>query len=268
MSATTQNEEKEASRQSTAGWELFALIAAGLILITPFIYHWRIEATTQPPVSIEAGFAGTPSCKPCHQAAYNKWQGSDHDLAMAEATEKTVLGDFGDVLFTDPYSMKNSRFFKEDDKFLVETEGPDGNVGIFTISHTFGFEPLQQYLVPFPDGKLQCLTIAWDIEKRQWYRLPPYDIDGHTDWLHWTKGGQTWNGMCAECHSTRLQKGFNLETESYSTSWFEINVGCEACHGPASKHVDWRNVRLWHDRILRITAFQFQQTISRQKNRS
>jgi len=86
---------------------------------------------------------------------------------------------------------------------------------------------------------LQCLTIAWDIEQQQWYRLPPYDIDGHTDWLHWTKGGQTWNGMCAECHSTRLQKGFNLQTESYSTSWFEINVGCEACHGPASKHIDW-----------------------------
>ena len=240
MSATTpQKTGEEGSRQSTAGWELCALVAACLILITPFIYNWRIKATTLPPVSTEASFAGTSSCKQCHQAAYKKWHGSDHDLAMSEATEKTVLGDFGDVLFTDPYSMKSSRFFKENGKFMVETEGPDGNVEIFTISHTFGFDPLQQYLVPFPDGKLQCLTIAWDIEKQQWYRLPPYNIEGHTDWLHWTKGGQTWNGMCAECHSTRLQKGFNLQTESYSTSWFEINVGCEACHGPASKHVDW-----------------------------
>lgn len=70
--------------------------------------------------------------------------------------------------------------------------------------------PLQQYLVPFPGGR-----------------------------LHWTKGGQTWNAMCAECHSTRLVKGFDIDTDSYNTIWFEINVGCEACHGPGSRHLEW-----------------------------
>ncbi|MEE4242922.1 MAG: tetratricopeptide repeat protein [Desulfopila sp.] len=189
--------------------------------------------------SPDSEFSGTASCKDCHQDAYRKWHGSDHDRAMAVANEDTVLADFNDVLFTDPYTLKQSRFFRQDGNYKVETEGPDGKPGIFTITHTFGFYPLQQYLIPFQGGRLQCLSIAWDVDKKTWYRLPPYEVEGPEDWLHWTREGQTWNAMCAECHSTQLKKGFDLATESYTTSWFEINVGCEACHGPASKHVEW-----------------------------
>ena len=221
------------------GWEICALLAACVILLTPFIYKLRVQAVIPPKTPTTVQFAGTAACKECHLDAYKKWQGSDHDQAMAVATEQTILGDFNDAHFTDPYTGKSSRFFRENEKFMVETEGPDGTPGIFTISHTFGFYPLQQYLVPFSNGRLQCLTIAWDVEKKSWYRLPPYDVSGPADWLHWTRGAQTWNGMCAECHSTRLQKGFDLGTERYNTTWFEINVGCEACHGPAAQHVEW-----------------------------
>lgn len=113
-------------------------------------------------------------------------------------------------------------------------------MGTFEITHTFGVFPLQQYLVSFPGGHLQCLNIGWDAQMGQWYRLlPPYKTQGPGDWLHSSKGGQTWNGMCAECHSTRLQKEFDIEAGSYSTSWFEIDVGCEVCHGPGSDHVAW-----------------------------
>lgn len=235
----TKEKVTKESESSTTGWEICAFIAVCIILVTPFVYKWRIGTSPEQIVSTEAKFSGTPSCKECHQDAYQKWHGSDHDLAMAEATDKSVVGNFNNAHFTDPYTQKSSRFFRENGKFMVETEGPDGVDGVFSISHTFGFYPLQQYLVPFPGGRLQCLSIAWDVDNRKWYRLPPYEIDGHSDWLHWTKGGQTWNGMCAECHSTRLQKGFDLQKESYTTTWFEINVGCEACHGPGSQHVKW-----------------------------
>src|SRR5262249_42911107 len=43
----------------------------------------------------------------------------------------------------------------------------------------------------------------------------------------------------ADCHSTNLQRNFDLATNSYRTSWSEINVSCEACHGPGSRHVEW-----------------------------
>jgi hypothetical protein len=63
------------------------------------------------------------------------------------------------------------------------------------------------------------------------------------DWLHWTGAAQTWNGMCAECHSTNLRKGYDAEKDAYTTTWSEIDVSCEACHGPGSAHVQWANIQ-------------------------
>jgi tetratricopeptide (TPR) repeat protein len=62
------------------------------------------------------------------------------------------------------------------------------------------------------------------------------------DWLHWTRNGQNWNGMCAECHSTNLQKGYDAESRTFNTTWSEIDVSCEACHGPGSRHVAWAEI--------------------------
>lgn len=220
-------------------WEIVALISALIILAVPFLY---ISRTSTPPVSIimeEPTFSGSNSCKSCHSETYEKWHGSDHEKAMAKADSTTVLGDFNNTTYTDPYNKITSTFYTKDGAYFVETEGPDGILAEFKITHTFGFYPLQQYLIPFPSGKLQCLNIAWNIEKKSWYRLPPYDVTGPNDWLHWTRGSQTWNAMCAECHSTTLEKKFDIESESYDTKWFEISVGCEACHGPSSQHIAW-----------------------------
>ncbi|NOQ41889.1 MAG: hypothetical protein GQ563_05245, partial [Desulfuromusa sp.] len=226
-------------RFSLKQWELLALLAAVVIILTPLLVLYQ-TSTQKIPVELPANqFVGSENCKKCHEAVYNQWRGSHHDLAMSVADESTVLGDFNDQRFVDPHNGYESRFFKKGGDFFVETEGPDGERGQFKISHTFGVTPLQQYLVPFPDGRLQCLNIAWDVVKKQWYRLPPYEVQGTDDWLHWTNGGQTWNAMCAECHSTRLEKNYDLETDQYNTIWYEINVGCEACHGPSGAHVAW-----------------------------
>jgi len=109
----------------------------------------------------------------------------------------------------------------------------------FEISHTFGWYPLQQYLVPFPGGRLQCLPLAWDVKKKKWYHLYPDEPLDPKDWLYWTNAGQNWNGMCAECHSTNLRKNYAPKTDTYQTTWSDIDVGCEACHGPGSRHVEW-----------------------------
>lgn len=226
---------------TTKRWERTALVAAVVALLTPLLYMLASGPQTAPPER-PAQFVGSEKCKSCHEANYKKWFDSDHRLAMAEANEETVLGDFNDVRFTDPHNGVTSRFYRQDGKFFVETEGPDGKLGQFQIAYTFGARPLQQYLIPFPGGRLQCLNIAWDVAQKTWYRLPPYDVTSPKDWLHWTRGGQTWNAMCAECHSTNLTKGYDPETGDYHTTWSEITVGCEACHGPGSKHLQWADM--------------------------
>ena len=189
----------------------------------------------------EATFAGSQTCLECHDTEYDLWQDSDHDNAMDTAIASTVLGDFNNTEFErDGFT---SRFYKKDEKYFVHTQGPGGVPGDFQIAYTFGVRPLQQYLIPFEDGRYQCLQITWDTEKKQWYHLADSVYQGQEilpdDWLYWTNNAQNWNSMCAECHSTNLQKNYNPETHVYHTTWSEIDVSCEACHGPGSEHNNW-----------------------------
>ena len=161
---------------------------------------------------------------------------------MAHATKDTVLGDFNDASFD--YFGVHSRFFRDGDKFMVETDGPDGKLAAFEVKYTFGLDPLQQYLVEFPDGRIQALSLAWDSRPKdqggqRWFHLYPHEEIRHDDILHWTKLNQNWNFMCAECHSTGVRKNYDAAKDRFATRWAEISVGCEACHGQGSAHVAW-----------------------------
>ena len=219
-------------------WKITGLIATIIIILS--IPAYLLKETYFPPVPVpgpSATFAGSKKCMDCHKAEYDKWQNSHHDRAMDVAGDVSVLGDFNNAVVE--FHGVTTRFYRKDDKFFVQTQGPDGKMGEFEITHTFGWYPLQQYLVPFPGGRLQCLPIAWDVKKKKWYHLYPDAPINPKDWLYWTNAGQNWNGMCAECHSTNLKKNYAIETDAYKTTWSEIDVSCEACHGPGSHHVEW-----------------------------
>ncbi len=191
-------------------------------------------------------FVGGPACVECHESEAAAWTGSHHDLAMQEASEETVLGDFADAVFT--YFGETYRFFRRDGGFLVEVISPDGAPQEYEIVYAFGVDPLQQYLIRFPGGRLQALGVAWDArpaveEGQRWFHLYPDEEIASDDVLHWTRLAQNWNYMCAECHSTNLEKGYVLAEDRYETSWAEIDVSCEACHGPGSRHAAWARER-------------------------
>ena len=225
------------------GWKLAILIALGVIVLSIPLYvameSQRHAAMPAPGVSAP-GFVGREQCIDCHEGAYELWAGSDHDNAMDIASDQTVLGDFNDAEFE--HDGVTSRFYKKDDKYFVFTEGTAGEMTEFEVRYTFGIEPLQQYLIPFPGGRLQALSVAWDTEEQRWFDLYPDDAFSPDDWLHWTRNGQNWNGMCAECHSTNLQKNYDAKTRTFNTTWSEIDVSCEACHGPGSEHQAWADI--------------------------
>jgi predicted CXXCH cytochrome family protein len=226
-----------------ARWRLAALVAAGLVVASCPL-HLAREALRAPApgnaVTAEATFVGRRECARCHEKESKAWTGSHHDQAMTEATEATVRGDFSGVVFEGD-GMK-ARFFREDGKFRIETDGPDGKPAVYDVAYTFGWNPLQQYLVRFPGGRMQAFSVAWDVPGKRWFFLYPGKRIPPSDWLHWTRNSQNWNGMCAECHSTNLVKGFDPETNTFRTTWSEEDVSCEACHGPGSRHVAWADV--------------------------
>ncbi len=189
-----------------------------------------------------ARFVGAQACAGCHAAEAKLWQGSHHAQAMQAATPATMLGDFADARF-EHFGM-TTKFYRAGDKFMVRTEGPDGAAQDYEIAYTFGVYPLQQYLIGFPGGRYQALGIAWDSRPKdqggqRWFHLYPDQKLPAGDRLHWTGRDQTWNYQCADCHSTGLRKNFDLGTNSYDTSWASMDVSCEACHGPGSRHVGW-----------------------------
>ena len=74
---------------------------------------------------------------------------------------------------------------------------------------------------------------------QRWFHLYPDQKLEAGSWLHWTGRDQTWNYQCADCHSTDLKKNYDLAANTYATTWSDVNVACEACHGPGSRHVAW-----------------------------
>jgi tetratricopeptide (TPR) repeat protein len=211
-------------------------------LAAAIILYCACSAQAYAQANDAAKYVGVEICAGCHQTQAERWKTSHHALAMENATPATVLGDFSGV------SIENfgvvSTFSRVGDKFMVRTDGPDGALRDYEITHTFGVDPLQQYLIGFPDGRYQVLGLAWDTRPKdkggqRWFHLYPDEKLQPGSPPHWTGRDQNWNYQCADCHTTDLKKNFDLAANTFATTWASLGVTCEACHGPGSRHVAW-----------------------------
>ena len=211
------------------------------------------------PIDVVATYVGRGSCIECHQKEAQAFTASHHDKAMDLATDETVIGDFNNA--TIEHDGMTSRMFRDGKKFMVHTDGETGKMEDFEVRYVFGVDPLQQYMVEFDRDektlpgevpRVQVLRISWDTLKKQWFYLRPPDVKDKLqpdDPLHWTGIAQRWQTMCADCHSTNLKTNFDVNTVTYHTTFSEIDVSCEACHGPGSTHVELANAKsLFWDR--------------------
>lgn len=226
---------------------LLARLAAAAIVI--LLVHGCVDDTAEiASVRMGAGgpdasgYVGPDVCASCHARQTQLWAGSHHDLAMQPATDEFVAGDFDNAEF-DHHGIV-TKFYRREGGFFTLTDGANGELTEFPVRYTFGIDPLQQYLVEMPGGKLQALSVAWDsrsVEQggQRWFHVYGDERIDHRDILHWTQPSQNWETMCADCHSTGLVKHYDLDQDSFDTTWADINVSCEACHGPAEQHLTW-----------------------------
>ena len=193
----------------------------------------------------QSTFVGNGACASCHASQVRDWTGSHHDLAMQEASEKTVLGDFDNATFV--YEGVTTSFYRKGDEYWVKTDNENGELQDYRVAYVFGVYPLQQLLLPITKGQLNALSIAWDARNaseggQRWYHIyedqEPVTAESP---LHWTGIYHNWNSRCAECHSTNVVKGYDGARRQYTTTYDQIDVGCEACHGPGSRHVELAN---------------------------
>ena len=201
-----------------------------------------------------ARFVGAPACGSCHAAELTTWRSSQHAVAMQDAHDSgATLGRFDSTRIS--IAGVTSTFLRRGGAYVVNTEGSDGKLHDFEIRYSFGVYPLQEYLAELPGGRIQPLPMAWDARRasdggQRWFSLFPGPRTGHADEFHWTGRGMNWNYMCADCHSTAVRTGYDASADSFHTTWSEINVACEACHGPGSNHAAWGRYPAWLRRLV------------------
>jgi len=224
-------------------------IAAAAIALTAALPRARTDHAAAPASISEPGpppdsrFVGSQACAVCHAAQYAAWSASHHRHAMEPADARSVRGDFDGATFR--YFGRETRFSRSGPAFQVTTENQQGRLETFTVAYTLGYAPLQQYLVAFPDGRIQALPFAWDTRPRaqggqRWFHLYPDADVGPADPLFWTRPRQNWNHQCGDCHTTAFSKRFSNAGGAqgrFDTRFSEVGNGCESCHGAGSAHL-------------------------------
>lgn len=187
-------------------------------------------------------YVGSDKCQSCHQNEFTLYTQSDHFHAMDTVSQSSVLGDFDNSRFI--YFGDTTLFYKKNNHYFVSTKDSTGLRREFLVSYTFGWRPLQQYLIKFTDGRIQALPFCWDTRPKEnggqrWFHLYDKENIGNKDDLFWMGINQNWNYMCADCHTTDFKTNYNAKSNIFNSTWKIANVSCESCHGPASNHIEW-----------------------------
>ncbi len=224
-----------------------ALIGVSLFvgIGTLLVQQWTPGSNDMNSLLRANAFVGDRQCARCHARQYDDWLASDHFKAMQPASDSTVKGDFNDRTFT--ADGITSRLRRQGSRYLIHTQGEDGTYHDYEVKYTFGYKPLQQYLVAFPGGRLQVARQSWDTKNKQWFhQYAGQTIPSH-DWLHWTGNAQNWNTTCAACHSTNLKKNYDWQKDAYQTTYSVMTVSCESCHGAGQSHIAYINGTAYED---------------------
>ena len=184
------------------------------------------------PATTAADYMGSKACARCHQEDFDQWQRSLHIRMTKPIEEATVVGDFSDgTRFAD--HGRSFEFGRTKGKPFMRVSYGGRPPETFPVDYTLGHKRYQGYLSKLADGRVYVLPAFWHIESKRW--IDWKEITPIPDGAHDLR--QIWNTNCFNCHATNLAQGFDVATRRYETTWTEMGIGCEACHGPGRPHV-------------------------------
>ena len=201
-------------------------------------------ATDGPPLApekqVHAQYAGSASCRECHEDASAKWARSNHGLAERPFSLALDEKAFSPKLTFTQRKEVSETFLDATGHPHINTRGLDKQTHDYPVERIIGNNPLRQFLIAAPGNRLQTCDVSFDPNKNELFNVYGAEERNPGDWGHWTGQGMNWNAMCAACHNTRLRKNYDPQANSYHTTMAEMSVGCEACHGPMKDHVVWQ----------------------------
>jgi predicted CXXCH cytochrome family protein len=224
--------------------------------------------------SQSSDFLGSESCKSCHEDQYASWKKSLHVQMTRPIDEARVLGNFKPGTRFEKYGRsytmdtrggrrfvkigrdtKDQRLRPQPTLLVQGSRQPSqtaaasetwGSASVkeeeFEVHYTLGARRFQGYLSRLPDGRIYVLPLFWHVDTGQWIDFKEITpMPEESDAAHDIR--QIWNVNCFNCHATNLAQNFDTATKTYRTSWTEMGIGCEACHGPGREHSN--RMRAW-----------------------
>jgi predicted CXXCH cytochrome family protein len=178
-------------------------------------------------------YLGSAACARCHQETYDQWQRSLHIRMTRPIAEAAVVGEFTSARnFSD--HGRSYEFSRVNGRPTIRITAGDNKPETFPVDYTLGAKRYQGYLATLSDGRIYVLPVFWHVESRRWVDWK--EITPIPDGAHNLR--QIWNTNCFNCHATNLAQGFDVAAKQYKSTWTEMGIGCEACHGPGKAHVE------------------------------
>ena len=184
------------------------------------------------------GYAGSGSCRACHENFYQRWSTSFHGLAMQPYTAelaKTKLTPQAADIVAGMFS------FRADVNHGVVIEHSPNGEKSYPITQVMGGKNVYYFLTPLDRGWLQTLPVAYDVRRKEWFDTTASAMrhfgDRRDEALYWKDRPLTFNTSCFNCHVSQLSKNYDLKTDSYHSTWTEPGINCETCHGPSAEHI-------------------------------
>ena len=169
--------------------------------------HAGTEVNLQPQAQESAHFVGSQRCIECHDDNYKEWSHSNHPKMIQDIKKNpsAVVADFSKL--------------PSDANFLLKD-------AIYTVGGKFK----QRFMLRKDLNGTEDYVLGnyqWNVQTQKWQGFKP--------WKYWYKNAYPHDNnalptsrACDGCHFT----GY-MSTQKR----VETGIACEACHGPASKHV-------------------------------
>lgn len=187
----------------------------------------------------QEGYAGSVSCRSCHERFYELWAPSHHGLAMQPYTAEFAKANLAPQ--TEDIKVGKYRYRADIESGRVIENGPGGEK-THPIAHVMGGKNVYYFLTPMDRGRLQTLPVAYDVQAKQWFDTAASGVrhfpgSEASEAVHWTDPLYTFNTSCYNCHVSQLSRNYDLTTDTYHTEWAEPGINCETCHESGVEHI-------------------------------
>jgi tetratricopeptide (TPR) repeat protein len=217
-----------------------ALTAVAVMFCVAGLGEAQVKPTDPAVLQELSLYAGSKSCIECHGKFYQLWAASRHGLAMQPYTPDFAWANLTPQ--TKDLVIGNERYRADigpQAGWVWETSSKGRKR--FPIVHVLGGKNVYYFLTPLERGRLQTLPVAYDVRTKQWFDTAASGVrhfgsEPPDEPVHWKEWPYTFNTACFNCHVSQFSSNYDLDTDTYRTTWVEAGINCETCHGPSREH--------------------------------